>query len=135
MPKALSVDLRQRALSLYAEGFGTVEIAARLKVSPAWTRRQRQRQREGKPIEPAVSSGRRRILDPATCALISRWVDEQSDATLDQLRDRCRVERSIRVSVGTMWNTLRALKLTLKKSRSSPASRIVPTSRPRAKRS
>lgn len=135
MARALSIDLRQRALAMYDDGLGTIEVARRLKVSPAWARRQKQRRREGRPIEPGTGSGRRPLLDDAARVTLYRWVGERPDATIAELRERCRAELGIAISVGATWNALRAGRFTLKKSRNTPPSNSARTSRPHATRS
>ncbi len=132
---ALSIDLRKRALALYDEGHKTTQIARQLRVSPAWARRQKQRRREGKPLEPGVTSGRKPRLDAASRATLLAWVEARPDATLAELRVRCRDELDLTLSIGTLWNALRAERLTLKKSRSMPPSNSGPMSRQRGRSS
>ena len=105
--------LKDRVLGLYEEGKQTREIADRLKVSPSWCRRVRQR-RDDPPLK--IGGGRFKLDDAGRSAL-ARWVKEQPDATLEELRQRCLGELQIRISIGALWNTLRRMKLSLKKSR------------------
>jgi len=56
-------------------------------------------------------------LDEAARRQLSAWVDQRPDATLEELRTRVRDELGVTVSVGCLWNTLRAMRLTFKKSR------------------
>jgi transposase len=104
--------LKDRVLELYEEGKKTKEIAQRLKVSPAWCRRVRQRRHE----PPRKIGGGHFKLDGAGRTALARWVKEQPDATLEELQRRCRAELGIRISIGALWNTLRRMKLSLKKS-------------------
>jgi len=105
--------LKDRVLRLYDEGKQTKEIAERLEVSPAWCRRVRQRRDE----PPLKIGGGHFKLDDAGRTALARWVKEQPDATLEELQRRCLAELQIRVSIGALWNTLRRMKLSLKKSR------------------
>jgi transposase len=105
--------LKDRVLELYDEGKQTKAIAERLKVSCAWARRVKQRR--GEPPR-KIGGGRFKLNETGQVAL-SGWVKEQPDATLEELRRRCLAELQIRISIGAMWNTLRRLKLTLKKNR------------------
>jgi transposase len=50
------------------------------------------------------------------------------DATIEELRAWLLAERKVQVSVGCLWNRLRFLGLTLKKSHSEPPNRIGRTS-------
>jgi|SRR5687768_2166743 transposase len=110
---AYSTDLRQRVLDLYDEGFKTKQIAEQLRVSRPWARRVRQRRDD----PPRTVGGSRPKLDVAARQTLAAWVDERPDATLDELRGRLGAELKLNVSVGCLWNTLRALRLTFKKSR------------------
>ena len=110
---AYSTDLRQRVLDLYDEGLKTKQIAERLRVSRPWARRVKQRRDD----PPRTVGGSRPKLDAAARQSLSGWIDERSDATLEELRRRVRAELKLDVSVGCLWNTLRAMRLTFKKSR------------------
>jgi transposase len=110
---AYSTDLRERVLALYDEGLKTKQVAQRLRVSRAWARRVKQRRHE----PPRTIGGREPKLDAAARARLSSWVDERPDATLEELRARVADELDLRLSIGCLWNTLRAMRLTFKKSR------------------
>jgi transposase len=105
--------LKERVLGLYDEGKRTKEIAERLRVSRSWCRRVRQRRHD----PPLKIGGGHFKLDDAGRAALAGWVKEQPDSTLEELQRRCLVELQIRVSIGALWNTLRRMKLSLKKSR------------------
>src|SRR5687768_5058194 len=110
---AYSADLRQRVLDLYDEGAKTKQIAEQLRVSRPWARRVKQRRDD----PPRRVGGSRPKLDAAARRTLSGWVDERPDATLEELRTRIHAQFKLDVSVGCLWNTLRAMKLTFKKSR------------------
>lgn len=109
---AYSTDLRDRVLALYDEGVQTKQIARQLRVSPAWARRVKQRRDE----PPRKVGGSRPKLDAPARQQLLAWVGRRPDATLDELRARVKEELGVAVSVGCLWNTLRSLKLTFKKS-------------------
>lgn len=110
---AYSKDLRDRVLALYDEGVPTKRVAAQLRVSPAWARRVKQRRDE----PPRRIGGSRSKLDASARVTLASWVDATPDATLDELRRRLANELSLIVSIATVWNTLRALRFSYKKSR------------------
>ena len=110
---AYSADLRERVLALYDEGHKTKKVCERLRVSPAWARRVKQRRHD----PPKSVGGSAPKLDESARARLSGWVDERPDATLEELRARVREELGVSVSVGCLWNTLRSMRLTFKKSR------------------
>jgi len=99
-------------LRLYHEGEQTKDIAERLKVSPAWCRRVKQRRHD----PPRKIGGGHFKLDDAGRTTLARWVKQQPDATLEELQRRCLDELQIRISIGALWNTLRRMKFSLKKS-------------------
>ena len=105
--------LKDRVLRLYDEGQETKNIADRMKVSPSWCRRVRQRRDE----RPRKIGGGHFKLEDAGRTAVARGVKEQPDATLEELRQRCLAELHIHISIGALWNTLRRMKLSLKKSR------------------
>jgi transposase len=105
--------LKARVLRLYDEGLQTKEIADRLDVSPAWCRRVKQRRHD----PPLKIGGGHFKLDEGARSAVAGWVKEQPDATLEELQRRCRAELKLHVSIGALWNTLRRMKLSLKKSR------------------
>ena len=114
---AYSMDLRERVLALYDEGLKTKAVAQQLKVCPAWARRIKQWRREGKSIAAKPVGGSKPKLDEAARHELARFIDEQPDATLEELRRRIAAELKITISIGALWETLRAMKLSLKKSR------------------
>jgi transposase len=104
--------LKDRVLRYYDEGMKTKEIAERLKLSRSWCRRVRQRRHD----PPLKIGGGHFKLDDAGRRALAGWVKEQPDATLEELQRRCLGELQINISIGALWNTLRRMKLSLKKS-------------------
>jgi transposase len=114
---AYSMDLRRRVLAAYDQGMKTKRVAERYDVSPAWARRIKQWRNAGRPIGPKPVGGSRPKLDEAARGKLASFVDEQPDATLVELQARVKNELGIAISIGALWETLRAIRLTLKKSR------------------
>ena len=104
--------LKQRVLMLYDEAEKTRAIARRLRVSESWCRRVKQQRHE----PPRKIGGGHFKLDEAGRDALRQWVEQTPDATLAELQQRCLLERQVRISIGALWNTLRRMKLTLKKS-------------------
>jgi transposase len=109
---AYGMALKQRVLKLYDENEQTADIARRFCVSRSWCRRVRQRRHE----PPRKIKGRPPKLDATARQYLAEWVAERPDATLEELRTRCLTELGVAISIGALWNTLRRMKLTLKKS-------------------
>ena len=115
------MDLRQRVIAACDEGEGAKAVAKRFGVSSAWVRRLKQHRRERGDIIPRTGGGSRgRKIDRDRLAEL---VQQQPDATLVELRDRLGVS----VTPWAISKALRELKLTYKKSRSTPPSRTGPT--------
>jgi transposase len=119
--KPYSMDLRERVIGACEQGEETKQVAKRFGVSPAWVRRLKQHKRERGDIIPRTGGGSRgRKIDRARLAEL---VAQQPDATLVELRDKL----GINVTPWAISKALRELKLSYKKSRSTPPSRIVRT--------
>jgi transposase len=119
--KPYSMDLRERVIGACEQGEETKQVAKRFGVSPAWVRRLKQHKRERGDIIPRTGGGSRgRKIDRVRLAEL---VAEQPDATLVELRDKL----GITVTPWAISKALRELKLSYKKSRSTPPSRIVRT--------
>ncbi|HLO41742.1 MAG TPA: IS630 transposase-related protein [Phycisphaerales bacterium] len=123
MPASYSDDLRDRVLAAYDRGMKTRAIADIFQVSPAWARRVKQTRRETGRTRPLKVGGRRpRKIDGDRLA---KLVEQKPDATLKELRELLEVK----CSLSAVHNALGRLKVSFKKSRSTPRSRTGPTSR------
>lgn len=118
MAQAYSMDLRQRVIDDCDAGLPTSVVARKYSVSPAWVRRLKQHRRERGDIVPRRGGGSRgRKIDRQRLAEL---VAQQPDATLVELRDRL----GVMVTLWAICKALRELKLTFKKKRCTPRSRI-----------
>jgi len=121
-----SQDLRDRVLA--ADDESAREVAERLGVSVSYVIKARQRRdREGRLTAGPRRSGSRPVLADHHAA-IDAHVREHPDATLEERRAWLLHMFGVSVSIGTMWNTLRRLKMTLKKRPSRRTSGRVRTS-------
>ena len=111
--RAYSVDLRERVLADFDEGMGNNAVARKYRVSARWVYKIRQQRAETGEIAPRRGrSGPKPKLGDHRERLL-QLVEEQPDATLEELRDRLGVQ----VCIATLWNTLKALGVTFKKGR------------------
>lgn len=123
--QAYSQDLRERVLA--ADDLTAREAAKRFGVSPSYVVKARQRRDRLGELTP----GPQRSWTPRKLAkyhdAIGAYVRAHPDATLAELCAWLLAEFGVRASIGTMWNTLRRIGLTLKKSALKPPSGHVPT--------
>jgi transposase len=115
-----SAEVRELVLGAYDEGKETKEIAELFKVGRSWARGVKQRLREAG-LRTAIQQkhGPDRKLGPTHRQRLAELVHETPDATLEELKERL----AMPVSISTIDRALTDMKLTLKKSRSMPASR------------
>jgi transposase len=119
--EAYPQKVRDLVLEAYEQKLETAEIAKRFKVSRSWCRRVKQRLREHD-LRGAIQQkhGPDPKLDGAHRQRLSGLVEMTPDATLAELQEQL----SLPVSISTIHRALCDMKLTLKKSPSTPASRI-----------
>jgi len=119
--EAYQQKVRDLVLDGYEQKLETAEIAKRFKVSRSWCRRVRQRMRE-RNLRGAIQQkhGPDPKLNGADRERLAGLVKKTPDATLEELK----AQLSLPVSISTIHRALKDMKLTLKKSPSTPASRI-----------
>lgn len=117
--KALSMDLRERVAK--AKGTGSsYEVAERFAVTDSWVRKIWIRARTMGSVAPSPRGGNRaRKVDASGEELLRRWLTEQPDLTIDELRARYLAERQLAVSEPAMRRTVRRMGFSRKKRRSS----------------
>jgi transposase len=131
--QAYSDDLRARVLAAVDRGGRVYEIAPLFEVSVSYIYKALARRRRYGIAAALPKTGRPgRKLDRHLEALTA-FVAKHPDATLTELVDWSAYERGVRVCVATMWATLDALDLSLKKRHAMPPSRNAPTSPPPAR--
>jgi transposase len=119
--EAYPQKIRDLVLGAYENGDETAEIAEEFKVSPSWSRRVKQRLREcGSREAIQQKHGFDPKLGEREEKELAKFLAEKPDATLEELKKQL----SKPVSISTICRTLQRMKLTLKKSRCTPASRI-----------
>jgi transposase len=116
MGAAYSQDLRERVISVVDGGMGAYQAAPLLRVSVSYIYKALGRRREtGETTARASGRGPTPKLAAHDQALRQRIADEP-DATLEEIRAWLVAEHDMKVSVGCLWNRLRHLGLSLKKS-------------------
>jgi len=114
------------------EGEAVRQVAPRLKVSLSYIYKVLGRRAASGEVTARRSGGTRAQKLAGHEAALLAQVRAQPDATLGELNAWLFETRGFSVSTGCLWNSLKRLGWTLKKSRSGPPSRSVPTSPRRA---
>lgn len=128
MIEPYSLDLRERAVALLDEGASSPEVAEMLGVSDSWVRKMRLRRDRLGHLIPGSPPGRERKLTVDDQVALLELLDEQPDATLEELVERMAKRQKVRVSISTLSRRLIELGLTRKKKPSTPAKPIGPRS-------
>ena len=117
--KAYSLDLRQRVVSAYEQGEGSIaEIASRFGVCPAFLKKMLRQWRESGDLSPRPhGGGKPKSLTERQQRLLRRKVREEGDISLAELQGFLAEQESVEVHVSTISRALCALGLPLKKSR------------------
>jgi transposase len=119
MACAYSMDLRTRILADCDAGLKTKDAAAKYTVSQSWVRRLKQRRRQTGEVAPRLGRKGPVPLWQTHAEQIRAAVKDQPDCTLAELRDKLGLD----VSLSTLCEALKALKLTFKKKRLGQPSR------------
>lgn len=128
MAKALSSDLRSRVVAAIDGGLSCRQAAERFGVSAASAVRWAALQRRTGDVTPGLQGGDRRSRHIEVHAdLILGLVEETPDITLTELRARLG-EQGIGVGLATLWRFFDRRRITVKKRRRMPPSKIDPTS-------
>lgn len=121
--KAYSVDLRQRIIDAYEqEEESQRSLAERFKVSLAFIQSLLKRYRSEKTIEPKPHTGGFTAQLDEHHNLTRQLVEQDNDATLEELCIQLEQKLGLKVSISTMWRALQQLNLTRKKNTSCHAS-------------
>ena len=117
-----SSDLRQRLVTLYERGEGSIRgLAERFQVSPDSVRLLVNQYRATGSIAPKPhAGGPQPTLKTEHHAVLRELVEADNDATLPQLAQRLAERTGVQVSDSTLSRTLRKLNLTRKKKVSRP---------------
>jgi transposase len=127
MATAYSDDLRRKLLEAHQRKEGSLsQLARRFSVSRGWALKiSSQLHRTGK-MERAA--GHRRgpasKVTPEIQKELKDWIGKQADLTLAELQFRLYEQRELKISLSRLWTVLKELGLRLKKSRSTPPSKI-----------
>ena len=131
MAATYSMEFRKAVARAYDECGSSIEVAEQFDCSESWVRRLVQRHRETGSLEPRpIKLPNNNKLGEQDLDRLAELIRKTPDLTLAELAEAL----GNKVSVPTVWRATQALGLPLKKSPSSPPSRIARTSRRPARR-
>ena len=122
-----SDDLRRKLLEAHGEGEGSLPVlAARFRVSVGWAKKISSALLHTGQMERAAGKkrGRQSKVTPEVSKYLGSLVEAQPDLTLEKIREALERDQKIRLSIGRLWLVLKQMGLRLKKSHSTPQSRI-----------
>ena len=126
-----SMEFRRAVARAYDECGSSLEVAEQMGCSESWVRRLIQRRRQTGSLEPrAPVLPDNNKLDDDDLHKLGRLIADTPDMTLAELA----AALGGKASVPTVWRATRKLNLPLKKSPSTPPSRIASTFEPPATR-
>ncbi|VEP16401.1 transposase [Hyella patelloides LEGE 07179] len=116
--KPYSTDFRTKIVETkYKTNESIEQIANRFQVSYSFVQKLFKRYEATGSVEPSPHGGAKpRKLNPQQVEIVLQLVEEDNDATLQQLCDRLSAKTKIKVSVPTMCRILQKLELTRKKA-------------------
>jgi transposase len=119
MPRAYSMDLRDRLVAAWREEhLSQAALAARFRVSAGTVSNWLQRVVATGSVAPKPhGGGHAPAVDAAGAALLTSWVAEQNDRTLEELGALYQTRRAVRPSRSALSRTLIRLGLGRKKKR------------------
>jgi transposase len=116
MPRAYSLDLRERALRALDAGLAAAEIERTFGISQRTLFRWKAHRAAGRSLAPRTSPGQAPRIGPARHDALRAQIATHADATLAQHCDRWQAATGVRVGIATMARTITRLGITLKKS-------------------
>ena len=116
MPPALSVDLKQRIITLRHEGLTMRNIAERMKVSVGGVHKTlRAYEESGGPTDPSKRrTGRPQILNDGDAWYLKSLLESNPTLYLDEIKHKLEVVRGVSVSTATISRFLRSRDFTWK---------------------
>jgi len=114
--RTYSKDLRTRVIQARTKGQSAVEVGKRLNVSPRSVQRYWKSYCQTGEAAPKKRGGylRSRLADHDS--VLSRWIEQEPDLTLEQLCQRCRQRLKVTISLHALWYRLNRIGLSFKKN-------------------
>ena len=119
--KAYSVDLRQKIIDVYErEEISQRKLAQRFGVAPSFIfKLLKQYRATGEILPKPFNGGVKLKLNPANLIVLSELIEQNNDATLDELCKMLHDKVGVSISRATMGRMTQRLNLTVKKNLAS----------------
>jgi transposase len=111
-----SIDLRERIVAARERGHSAAEVARLFAISKRSVERYCKLQATTGGVAPKQRGGYRRSRLEKHDETLRRWIAEQSDLTLAELRQRIARELKVRLGITALWHRLERLGLSYKKN-------------------
>ena len=121
MPQ-LPVEFRHRVVALTEQAMTADEIAEVLGVSAVWVRSIKRLHEAGESLEPKSRANKRQSLAQREGDRIRTQIAAKPSSTLEDLKR----DLNLNTSISNLWYALQDLKISLKKSPSTPPSKTDP---------
>lgn len=110
------MDLRERIVRACEEGYSAAEVALRFKVSKRSAERYWKQYQQTGHIWPKRRGGYKKSRLEGHDATLKRWIGEQPDLTLEELKERCAEQLGVSIGINALWQRLDKLELSFKKN-------------------
>ena len=119
--KAYSLDLRQKIIDVYEQGETSQrQLAKRFNVALSFIVKLLRQYRTTGKISPLPFNGGVKLkLDPENLVVLAELIENNNDATLDELCQMLKAQSGVSISRATMGRMTQRLKLTVKKNSTS----------------
>lgn len=114
--KSYSLDLRERLVAGRQRGQSAEELARVFGVSKRSVERYFKRHEQEGTLAPRQRGGYRRSRLEGHDELLIKWIGQQPDLSLEQLRERLLDELNIAIGATALWHRLEKLGLSYKKN-------------------
>ena len=110
------VELRERIVAAREEGHSASEVAKWFKVSKRSVERYWNSYVRTGSVEPKKRGGYRRSRLDGHDETLRKWIADQPDLTLEELRSLCLEKLDVQIGVTALWHRLNRLDLSYKKN-------------------
>jgi transposase len=109
-------QIRERIVASRSEGYSAESVSKWFKVSKRSVERYWKSHQESGTVEPKRRGGYRRSRLEGHDGTLQKWITEQPDLTLEEIKQRCLIELNVKIGINALWQRLDRLGLSFKKN-------------------